>query len=46
MVIRSRKAKDRQHSGQKKMDKRTDDDLQTEEQTTQWSNENGQKDRQ
>jgi hypothetical protein len=40
VVIRSRKAKDKQHNGQNKMDKRTYEDPQTEEQTTQWSKEN------
>jgi hypothetical protein len=40
------KQKDRQYNGQRKKDKRTNNDLQTEGQIIQWSKEKGQKDKQ
>ena len=40
------KQKGRQYNGQRKKDKRTNSDLQTEGQIIQWSEEKGQKDKQ
>jgi hypothetical protein len=45
-VIRNRKSKDKQYNGQKKKDQGTNNDLQSEGQTIQWTKEKRPRDKQ